>query len=115
MKFTTANLITVKKTPGGGIREGEALPILKIGRDGDPDCYGVVSPCDGKMYFLHEDEVELATNAERLRSMDDARLGLLLFQIVSTGSPDVNGKKLKTIDDVKAWLKEPVPVVDAAN
>ncbi len=112
MKFTTANLITVKKTPGGGIRNGESLSIMKVGCDGDPDCYGVVSPCEGEMYFLHEDEVELATNAERIRSMDDTRLALLLFQLVSTGSPDVNGKKLKTIDDIKAWLKEPMPVVE---
>lgn len=115
MKYKVGTSITVKTAPGGGIRSGDSRPVMKIGREGDPDCYGVLSPCDGEMYFLREDEVELSTNAEYVRSMGDVALALFMFQIVSTGRAAIGGKELKTVDDCKAWLKESVPVVDAAN
>ena len=107
MKYEIGNHVTVKKSPGGGISVGESFPILKIGRDGDPDCYGVVSRYDGEVYFLHEDDVARSTNAEYVRTLDDSLFATFVYQLVCTQSPELNGKKLKTLEDCKACLIEP--------
>lgn len=75
MKFKVGARIVVKDVRyGGNFDNGDVVTVDQIGCEDDPDCYGAISPYDGMMWYLYEDEVGPATNADRIRSMSDEEL-----------------------------------------
>lgn len=62
MKFKVGSKVRVKNVySGGNFDDGDIVTIKQIGSEDDPDCYGAISPYDGLMWYLNEDEVEAAT------------------------------------------------------
>lgn len=62
MKFKVGSKVRVKNVySGGNFDDGDIVTIKQIGNEDEPDCYGVISPYDGLMWYLNEDEVEAAT------------------------------------------------------
>lgn len=62
MKFKVGSKVRVKNVySGGNFDDGDIVTIKQIGNEDDPDCYGAISPYDGLMWYLNEDEVEAAT------------------------------------------------------
>lgn len=77
MKFKVGAKLIVKNVySGGNFANGDIVTVSQIGCDDEPDCYGAVSPHDGFVWYLYEDEVGPATNADRLRSMSDEELAV---------------------------------------
>lgn len=83
MKFRVGANVRVKNVySGGNFENGDVVTIVQIG-DGDLDdeCYGAISLYDGLMWYLREDEVEAATNADNLRTMNDEQLADFLDKV----------------------------------
>lgn len=74
MKHKVGDVVRVI-TPysGGEFEDGDIVTICRIGDEDEQDmnCYGAISPHDGHMWYLLEDEVEsvVKTNEERLNEM----------------------------------------------
>ena len=84
---------------GADLDVGDIVKVVQHG-DGegfDVNCYGVISPHDGNMWFLWDDEVEPATNYDRIRGLSSPLMLDTLAEIVA---------KFKDEDDVKKALKE---------
>lgn len=75
MKFKVGAKIVVKDVHcGGNFENGDIVTVAEIGSEDDPNCYGAISPHDGLVWYLYDDEVSLATNADHIRSMTDEEL-----------------------------------------
>lgn len=62
MKFKVGSRVRVKNVySGGNFDNGDIVTIKQIGSDDDSDRYGAISPYDGLMWYLNEDEVEATT------------------------------------------------------
>lgn len=79
MKFKVGAKIIVKDVRyGGNFDIGDIVTIEEIGCEDDPNCYGAISPYDGMIWYLYEDEVGPITNADRIRAMSDEELATWL-------------------------------------
>lgn len=75
MKFKVGAKIVVKDVHcGGNFENGDIVTVVEIGSEDDPNCYGAISPHDGLVWYLYDDEVSSATNADHIRSMTDEEL-----------------------------------------
>lgn len=90
---------------GGEFDNGDVVTVAQIGCDDDPDCYGAISPHDGMMWFLQEDEVEEATNADHLQELSDEEKAHLLAQIFHRAAQQANVEHY-----ILEWLRSPVEV-----
>ena len=101
MKFKVGAKIVVKNVySGGNFENGDIVTVEQIGCDDEKDCYGAISPYDGYMWYLWEDEVGPATNADRIRSMSDDELAMWLAKQAENNPSD---DPLVWTD----WLKQP--------
>lgn len=84
MRYRVGTKVVVR-TPysGGNFDDRDVVIISQIGDgDGDYDCYGAISPHDGLMWYLQEDEVEAYSNGERMRNASDEELADALVDLV---------------------------------
>lgn len=88
---------------GENFDDGDIVVIEQIGCEDDLDCYGAISPYDGIMWFLREDEVRPATRADFIRSMSDEQLGKFLGEWAS----DSPVWRRDGTGEVMAWLRDP--------
>lgn len=59
MRFKVGAKVRVKNVySGGNFDDGDVVTIKQIGNEDESDCYGAISPYDGLMWYLNEDEVE---------------------------------------------------------
>lgn len=78
MKFKIGDKVrVVNPYSGGNFEHGDVVTIAQIGFEGE-DCYGAISPYDNIMWFLEEDEVTFATNADYIRGMNNEELAKVL-------------------------------------
>lgn len=106
MRFRVGATVCVKNVySGGNFENGNIVTIVQIGCEDDPNCYGAISPYDGMMWYLFDDEVEAATNADHIRSMDDDDLSRFLYSVEFCRSIAGGGAKWRDISDCLHWLK----------
>lgn len=77
MRLKVSQRVVVKDcVSGGNFENGDIVEIAQIGTDDgdDMECYGAISPWDGLLWYLYEDEVGPVTNADKIRSMTDEEL-----------------------------------------
>lgn len=110
MRFKVGSNVCVKNVySGGNFANGDIVTITQIGDgDGDSDCYGAISPWDGMMWYLREDEVDAATNADLIRSMGDDELARFLYSVEFRRSITGGGVKWNDVSDCQHWLQEAV-------
>ena len=65
-----AKLRVTQVYSGGNFDIGDLVEVSEIGCDDDADCYGCISPWDGLVWYLQEDEVTAATNLDNINGMD---------------------------------------------
>ena len=59
MKFKVGSKVRVKNVySGGNFDDGDIVTIKQIDNEDKPNCYGAISPYDGLMWYLNEDEIE---------------------------------------------------------
>ena len=96
VKFKVGARIVVKDVRyGGNFDNGDVVTVDQIGCEDDPDCYGAISPHDGMMWYLYEDEVGPATNADRIRAMSDEELADMFAEFAEENPSD----------DANAWYE----------
>lgn len=81
MRFKVGQKIIVEDCfSGGNFKIGDIVEIVQIGTDDgeDENCYGAISPYDGLLWYLYEEEVGPLTNADKIRSMTDEELAEFL-------------------------------------
>lgn len=115
-----AKLVVKNVYSGGNFENGDIVTVSQIGNEDEPDCYGAVSPHDGLVWFLYEDEVGPATNADRLRSMNDEELAVANVRRVFICNDDEGWNEYVTSDEERFederkaveheldWLRRPV-------
>lgn len=84
---------------GADLDIGDIVKVVQLG-DGDGfdvNCYGVISPHDNMMWFLWDDEVEPATNYDRLRGLSSHDMTETLAELYS---------QIKDSPDMKTAIKE---------
>ena len=85
MRFQVGDKIRVVNCHSGGeFDNGDIVTISQIGDDDgyNKDCYGCISPHDGYMWFLLEDEVGPVTKADNIRHMTDDELAAEMARII---------------------------------
>lgn len=87
---------------GGDFDKGDVVTIEQIGCEEEPNCYGAISPHDGHLWYLYEDEVEAATNADHLQELTDEEKAHLLTQVFYQVSQQSNAENY-----ILEWLKRP--------
>lgn len=92
---------------GGDFDNGDVVEIVQIGCEDDPDCYGAISPHDGHLWYLYDDEVEAATNADHLQELSDEEKAHLLTQVFYQATQQSNAEQY-----ILEWLRKPVEVED---
>lgn len=92
---------------GGDFDNGDVVEIVQIGCEDDPDCYGAISPHDGHLWYLYDDEVEAATNADHLQELSDEEKAHLLTQVFYQATQQSNAEQY-----ILEWLIKPVEVED---
>lgn len=93
MRFNVGQKVRVKEVcSGGNFEEGDIVEITGIGFEDETDCYAAISPYDGETWYLDEDEVELITNGDNIRSMSNEELENFFYEIYRAGQ-----------DDAEAW------------
>ena len=106
MKFKIGEKVVVKNVySGGNFENGDIVIVSQIGNEYIPNCYGAVSPHDGFLWFLYEEEVGPATNADLIRYMSDKELCKFLNSIYAAGTNDGNMRD-GFIWDLD-WLRQP--------
>jgi hypothetical protein len=107
MRFKVGTNVCVKNVySGGNFENGDIVTITQIGDgDGDLDCYGAISPWDGLLWYLRDNEVEAATNADHIRSMGDDELAKFLYSVEFRRSITGGGAMWEDISDCLHWLK----------
>ena len=88
---------------GGNFDAGDVVEIVRMGCEDDPDCYGAISPHDGEMWYLYEDEVRAATNADHLQELTDEEKARLLTQVFYHAAQRTNAEQY-----ILDWLKKSV-------
>ena len=88
---------------GGEFDDGDVVTVAQIGNEDEPDCYGAISSHDGMMWYLYEDEVEAATNADHLQELPDEEKANLLTQVFYQAAQQSNAEHY-----ILEWLKKPV-------
>ena len=84
---------------GADLDIGDIVKVVQLG-DGDGfdvNCYGVISPHDNMMWFLWDDEVQPATNYDRLRGMSSHDMMETLAELYA---------QIKDSPDMKTAIKE---------
>lgn len=102
MKFKVGAKVIVKQvTTGGNFEIGDVVEVCQIGDDDgyDNECYGAISPHDGYKWYLGEDEVGPATNADRIRAMNDEELAKFF--------DDLLGWTSDGYEEHLNWLRQP--------
>lgn len=109
-----AKLVVKNVYSGGNFENGDIVTVYQIGNEDEPDCYGAISPHDGLLWFLYEDEVGPATNADRIRSMNDEELAEWLTYPVCKHAdcalkcPVIpENKNFKCVQNILNWLRYP--------
>lgn len=92
---------------GGEFDDGDVVTVAQIGCEDGPDCYGAISPHDGMMWYLYEDEVEAATNADYLQELSDEGKAHLLAQVFHQAAQQTDAEQY-----ILEWLRKPVGVED---
>lgn len=88
---------------GGEFDNGDVVEIVQIGNEDEPDCYGAISPHDGMMWYLYEDEVEAATNADHLQELSDEEKAHLLTHVFHQAA-----QQSKAEHYILEWLRKSV-------
>jgi len=110
MRFKAGDKVrTVNVYSGGNFCDGDIVTIAQIGCDDEPNCYGAISPHDGTMWYLYDNEVGPLplTNADHIRAMSDDELSQFLYSVEFRRSIAGGGAKWKDISDCLRWLQEP--------
>lgn len=119
MRFKVGQKVVVKDcVSGGNFKNGDIVEIVQIGTDDgyDMECYGAISPWDGMLWYLYEDEVGPITNADKIRSMTDEELADFIqrvqigdFSNLDYGKTfcDMCDGQYECDDCLKYWLKQP--------
>lgn len=108
MRFNVGTKVVCTNVYSGGeFDDGDVVTVAQIGCEDDPDCYGAISPHDGRMWYLNEDEVEAATNADHLQELSDEEKAHLLTQVFYQVAQQDN-----TEQHILEWLRKPVGVED---
>lgn len=89
----------------GDFENGDIVTIAQVGNEDEPNCYGAISPYDGMMWYLYDDEVDAATNADHIRSMGDDELSRLLYSVEFRRSITGSGAMWEDVSDCLHWLK----------
>lgn len=96
---------------GGNFEVGDIVTVAQIGFEDGENCYGAISPYDKMMWFLYEDEVTAATNADRIRVMSDEEPAkLLLDGCRGSRCEERPQNKFGSVDCFKCrmdWLQQP--------
>ena len=79
MKFKVGDKVRVVNPYGTNFEDGDIVEIAKIGFE-EEECYGAISPYDGEMWYLDEDEVAPVTNADMIRHMNNEELSMFLWK-----------------------------------
>ncbi len=109
MRFRIGTNVCVTNVySGGNFENGDIVTIAQIGNEDEPNCYGAISPWDGLMWYLYDDEVEAATNADHIRSMSDDELAKFLYSVEFRRSIAGGGAKWGDISDCRHWLQETI-------
>lgn len=123
MRFKVGQKVVVKDcVSGGNFENGDIVEIVQIGTDDgdDMECYGAISPWDGMLWYLYEDEVGPVTNADKILSMTDEELAKFLSHYLDCencelsyiediwGETRCKGKHNECWKNVLEWLKQPV-------
>lgn len=101
MRFKVGTRVLVKNVySGGNFDNGDIVIIKQVGNEDEDDCYGAISPHDGLVWFLYEDEVDdvPSTNADRIRAVNDEDLAKLLC---------CTGWKMSEYQECLNWLQQP--------
>lgn len=106
MKFKIGNKVrVVSPYSGGNFEDGDIVEIVQIGFE-DEDCYGAISPHDNMMWFLQEDEVAPATNADKIRSMTNEELAeWLVYRVKCAGCNAENCDEKFCVNLMKEWIE----------
>ena len=88
---------------GGDFDNGDVVTIAQIGNEDEPDCYGAISPHDGHLWYLYEDEVKAATNADHLQELSDEEKAKVLSCLFSVAVHHKDAEKF-----ISDWLRKPV-------
>ncbi len=106
MRFRVGATVCVKNVySGGNFENGDIVTIAQVGNEDEPNCYGAISPYDGMMWYLYDDEVDAATNADHIRSMGDDELSRLLYSVEFRRSITGSGAMWEDVSDCLHWLK----------
>lgn len=113
MRFKVGSTVVVVQVySGGNFKVGDIVKVCQIGYDDEHEknCYGAVSPHDGIVWYLFEDEVAPCTNGDLLRSMSDQSLGEWICSLMTAESCDTRcpAKDLCGPDrkGLVRWMKE---------
>lgn len=85
MRFQVGDKIKVVNCyRGGEFDDGDIVTVERIGDEygEDMNCYGCISPHDGYMWYLYDDEVSAVTKADNIRHMTDEELAAELARII---------------------------------
>lgn len=107
MRFKVGQKVRVTKVfSGGNFCEGDIVSIEQIGNEDEQDCYGAISPHDGFLWYLREEEVSLGTNADRIRAMSDEELANLLTDFANdAGWATETGRQI-CYERYQKWLQQ---------
>lgn len=111
MRFkVNQNVKVVKSCPDTEFLVGDIVKIIKIGMgcEENPVCYECVDTnnLDGLSWYLGENDVELATKADKIKSMTDKELVKFLEMFNSCSRCRRYGNNCFSNIDVETWLKE---------
>lgn len=114
MRFKVGQKVVVKDcVSGGNFENGDIVEIVQIGTDDgdDMECYGAISPWDGLIWYLYEDEVGPVTNADKIRNMTDEELydfisGIDIYRCTCPAKSICDEESCE-VNFIK-WLKQPV-------
>lgn len=87
-KYQVGDLVKVTECIyGGNFCPGDVVKITEINNandgyafDGTPQ-YGAISPYDGTVWFLYDDEIAPATNGDYIRNMNDTELAEFIHDV----------------------------------
>lgn len=106
MKYSIgAKLKVVNVKHGAEVDDGEIITVIQIGDDDgyDMDCYGFISPQDGRKWYLYDDEVAPATLYDTIRGSSREDMATILSYLVTLfkNSPNLD-------EEIEQYLNTPL-------